>query len=304
MSQQLMEEALRMNVNREERKKSIATRMSLALSMVVVAIAAVALVANPSTSGAVEIGPAPTAAALQQNGPFTTTSSTIASPNGFKAGTIYRPTNLPSGTKVGAVVITPGFTATQSSISWLGPRLASHGFVVMTIDTNSTMDQPSTRATEMAAALKQLTTVSNAATAIIDPNRTALMGHSMGGGGTMEATQKVAGLDAAIPLTPWDQTKSFPNDHVPTAIIGSQNDNIAPVAQHSQMFYNSIPSGTPKVLAVISGGTHFTPNSNNAVISTLSVAWLKRFVDGDTRYTALACNSPGGTSAFSKASCA
>ena len=36
----------------------------------------------------------------------------------------------------GAVAISPGYTARQSSIAWLGPRLASQGFVVITIDTN------------------------------------------------------------------------------------------------------------------------------------------------------------------------
>src|SRR4029077_18476056 len=105
---------------------------------------------------------------------------------------------------------------------------------------------------QMAAALTYLTGSSPVA-GRIDRNRTALMGHSMGGGGTMQATQQVSGLDAAVPLTPWHTTKSFPNDRVPTAIIGSQNDNIAPVGNHSQPFYNSIPNPTPKVLAVVAG---------------------------------------------------
>jgi alpha-beta hydrolase superfamily lysophospholipase len=280
------------------RTRSIASRVGLGISAV--ALTAAALVASPATSGAVQIGPNPTAAALNANGPFAVTSQAV-NPSEFNQGTIYTP--AASAGVVGAVVITPGFTARQSSISWLGPRLASHGFVVMTIDTNSTNDSPSARATQMGAALSWLVGSTSPVASRVDANRTALMGHSMGGGGTMQATQQVAGLDAAIPLTPWHTTKSFPNDHVPTAIIGAQNDNIASVGQHAQPFYNSIPAGTPKVLAVIAGGTHSTPNSANQQISVLSIAWLKRFVDGDTRYTQFACNSPGGTSAFSSASC-
>ena len=45
----------------------------------------------------------------------------------------------------GAIAISPGYTAYQSSIAWLGPRLASQGFVVFTIDTITTLDQPASR---------------------------------------------------------------------------------------------------------------------------------------------------------------
>jgi triacylglycerol lipase len=55
----------------------------------------------------------------------------------------------------------PGFTATQSSIAWIGRRMATHGFVVMTINTNSTLDQPPSRATQLMAALRYLTNSSN-----------------------------------------------------------------------------------------------------------------------------------------------
>jgi alpha-beta hydrolase superfamily lysophospholipase len=280
------------------RTKSIASRVGVGVAAV--AITAAALVASPTTSGAVQIGPDPTAAALNANGPFAVTSQTV-NPTQFNQGTIYTP--AAAAGVVGAVVITPGFTARQSSISWLGPRLASHGFVIMTIDTNSTSDQPSSRATQMKAALNWLVSSASPVFSRVDATRTALMGHSMGGGGTLEATNQ-PGLDAAIPLTPWDQTKSFPNDHVPTAIIGSENDTVAPVAQHSQPFFNSIPAPTPRVLAVIAGGTHTTPNSANLQVSVLSIAWLKRFVDGDTRYTQFACKTPGGTSAFTALDCA
>ena len=56
--------------------------------------------------------------------------------SGFGGGVIYYPTSTSEGT-FGAVAISPGFTATWSSINWLGPRIASHGFVVIGIETNS-----------------------------------------------------------------------------------------------------------------------------------------------------------------------
>ena len=68
----------------------------------------------------------------------------------FGGGTIYYPT---TAGQYGVVALSPGFTATQTSVAWLGRRLATHGFVVVTINTNSTLDQPASRATQLIAAL-------------------------------------------------------------------------------------------------------------------------------------------------------
>ena len=57
---------------------------------------------------------------------------------GFGGGTIYYPTSTAEGT-FGAIAIVPGFTNVQSAVAWLGPRIASQGFVVIIIDTNSTL---------------------------------------------------------------------------------------------------------------------------------------------------------------------
>ena len=115
------------------------------------------------------------------------------------------------------LAICPGFTATQSSIAWIGQRLASHGFVVMTINTNSTFDQPPSRATQLMAALRYLTNSSNSTVrARVDANRLGVAGHSMGGGGTLMAARDNPSLKAAVPMTPWSQTKSFSTVRVPT----------------------------------------------------------------------------------------
>lgn len=57
------------------------------------------------------------------------TSVSPLSVTGFGGGTIHYPTTTGDGT-FGAVAIAPGCTAYESSIAWLGPRLASQGFVV------------------------------------------------------------------------------------------------------------------------------------------------------------------------------
>jgi predicted dienelactone hydrolase len=243
-----------------------------------------------------ERGPAPTSASVDATrGPFATATTTVSrlSATGFGGGTIYYPTSTTAGT-FGAVAVSPGFTATQSSIAWLGPRIASQGFVVFTIDTNSTVDQPASRGDQLLAALDYLTTRSSVRTRI-DSSRLAVMGHSMGGGGTLEAAADRPTLQAAIPLTGWDTRKSFSTNRVPTLVVGAENDTIAPVASHSIPFYTSLSATYEKAYLELNGASHLAPNSPNTTIARYSISWLKRFVDNDTRYEQFICGSGAGS---------
>lgn len=240
-------------------------------------------------------GPDPTTAALDAtSGPYAVaTTSVPSSVSGFGGGTVYYPTTAGDGT-FGAVAISPGFTATWSSIAWLGPRIASHGFVVIGIETNSLYDQPAQRGDELLAALGYLTTQSPVRTRV-DASRLAVAGHSMGGGGTLEAALDRPSLQAAVPLAPWDTTKSWSGLRVPTLIVGGQSDTIAPVASHSIPFYTSFPAATEKAYLELRGQSHFFPQTVNTLTGRLAVAWLKRFVDNDTRYDQFLCPGPSGT---------
>jgi dienelactone hydrolase len=278
---------------------------SLAIAGAAVTLTAVGIAVAPSSLAATNPfakGADPTLATIQAStGPFATSSTTVAksATNGkFGGGTIYFPTDTSQGT-FAAMVIAPGFTETQSAVSWLGPRLASFGFVIFTINTNSTSDQPPTRATEMLAALDFLTGTSSVK-GEIDASRLGVSGHSMGGGGTLEASVTRSSLKAAVPMDPWDQTKSFSGDHVPTLIIAAQNDNIAPVAQHAKPFYNSISTSVQKMYVELAGAGHNVTNSANTTQAQFEVAFLKRFLDNDTRYTQFLCgiSQPSTVSTF------
>ena len=278
---------------------------SLAIAGAAVTLTAVGIAVAPLASAATnpfQRGPDPTLAAIQAStGPFATSSSTVAKSatnGGFGGGTIYFPTDTSQGTFAG-LVIAPGFTETQSAISWLGPRLASFGFVIFTINTNSTSDQPSTRAKELLAAADFLVNTS-AQKSRVDASRLGVSGHSMGGGGTLEASVSRPSLKAAVPMDPWDQTKNFSTDTVPTLIIAAQNDNIAPVAQHAKPFYNSIPTSVQKMYVELAGAGHNVTNSANVTQAQFEVAFLKRFLDNDTRYTQFLCgiSQPSTVSTF------
>ena len=200
------------------------------------------------------------------------------------------PTDRSQGT-FGGVAISPGYTARQSSIAWLGTRLASQGFVVFTIDTNTTSDQPSSRGDQLRSALRYLTT-SSAVADRVDPARLAVIGHSMGGGGTLEAAKDDPSLRAAVALTPWNLDKTWPEVTTPTLIVGSDGDTVAPVASHAEPFYTSLPSSLDRAYLELNNATHFTPNSSNTTIAKYGISWLKRFVDNDTRYEQFLCPLP------------
>ncbi|MFI7024985.1 alpha/beta hydrolase family protein [Micromonospora sp. NPDC049900] len=255
----------------------------------------VATAAPAQAAGPYERGPTPTDAILEASrGPFATSSISVSSVSvsGFGGGVIYYPTSTSEGT-FGAVAISPGYTASWSSLSWLGPRIASHGFVVIGIDTITRLDQPASRGRQLLAALDHLTQRSSVR-GRIDAGRLAVAGHSMGGGGSLEAAASRPSLQAAVPLAPWNLTKNWSNLRVPTLIIGGESDSTAPVATHSEPFYTSIPASAEKAYLELNNAGHFFPNTVNTPTAKQAVAWLKRFVDDDTRYERFLCPGPSG----------
>jgi hypothetical protein len=74
-----------------------------------------------------------------------------------------------------------------------------------------------------------------------------------------------------------------------TLMIACQGDLIAPVSGHADRFWNSLNKTTPAVFAEYAKTDHFCPTSiasfeTQDVLGKLGVAWMKHFVDGDTRY--------------------
>jgi predicted dienelactone hydrolase len=272
--------------------RRMAVSAAAAVAVVLAAAPAPASAANPY-----ERGPAPTNASIEASrGTFAIAQTAVArsAVSGFGGGTIYYPTSTAAGT-FGAVAISPGFTASQSSVAWLGPRLASQGFVVITIDTLSTLDQPDSRGTQLLAALDYLTRTSSVR-ARIDATRLGVMGHSMGGGGSLAAARSRPALQAAVPMTPWHGTKSWPGVRVPTLIIGAENDTTAPVASHSEPFYTSLSAAPEKAYLELNNATHSAPTGGQSVtVAKYGLAWIKRFIDDDTRYDQFLCPAPSGS---------
>lgn len=281
---------------RPARRATRATRLTrLAAGLAAAALGVAGLTAATGPAAAADNpyqrGPAPTVASIEASrGYYATSSRSVSSfaARGFGGGTIYYPTTTSDGT-FGAVAISPGYTGTESTIQWLGPRLASQGFVVITIETNSLYDQPASRGDQLLAALDHVVD-DNVVGPRVDETRLAVMGHSMGGGGSLEAAKDRPSLQAIVPLTPWNLDKTWGDVSVPALIYGAENDSIASVTSHSEPFYNTL--GGEKMYLELNNASHFAPVSSNTTIAKYSIAWLKRFVDNDTRYDQFLCPVP------------
>ncbi|WNM33696.1 dienelactone hydrolase family protein [Streptomyces sp. Li-HN-5-11] len=169
----------------------------------------------------------------------------------------------------------------------------------MTLDSNSPFDFPTDRSKQQLAALTYLTNQSKVKNEI-DPNRLAVMGWSMGGGGTLESASSSPSLKAAIPLAPWDLTNVSSTIRVPTMIFGADGDTVTSVSQFALPFYNGLTNAHDKAFVELRGADHFTFAKPNTTVAEYSIVWLKRFVDGDTRYDQFLCPTPNdpGTVAF------
>jgi dienelactone hydrolase len=189
------------------------------------------------------------------------------------------------------VAVIPGFIEGRSAVGDWGPLLASHGFVVITVDPNLPLDPPAVRAAGLRAAIASLKEEHNRTgsplAGKVDLTRFAVMGHSMGGGATLEvANMGGMELKAAIPLEPWDVAATFTMITAPTMIMAGENDGVAPIASHAMPFYDSIPTSTAKAYVEFAGGDHYASDrpSSNPTSAVLAISWLKLYVEGDTRY--------------------
>lgn len=244
-----------------------------------------------------EIGSDPTLSALQSSlgsSPVATVSVS-SSVDGFGGGTIYYPTNISQ--EMGTISIAPGFTNTQSAVQWWGAVLASRGFVVITINTNGRFDYPDSRSRQLDSALNYLISQSESSSSpisgLVDKNRLATMGYSMGGGGSLKSASRNR-LSAAVPLSPWySGSNTFNAINVPTMIVACESDGTANVGTHASPFYNRIPSSTDKVYLEMNNGSHNCSTGQSSsyrpALSTYGISWLKRFLDKDIRYNQFLC---------------
>jgi len=255
--------------------------------------------AQPSAENPYQRGPAPTVSSVAaQRGTFATAQMSVAPGNGFNGGKIYYPTDTSLGTW-GAIAAVPGYTARwDAEGAWMGPWLASFGFVVIGIDTNSPNDYDTARGTQLLAALDYLTQRSPVRDRV-DPNRLGVLGHSMGGGGAISAAERRPSLKAALPLAPFSPSQNLSTLRVPTMIMGARDDGTV-TPSYLDGLYGGMPATTQSAFVELTTGGHGFPVWGNSNVTRRTIPWLKIFLDSDTRYTQFLCPSLADSSGVSR----
>lgn len=270
-----------------QNRKGRLPRRTLAGTAIALGLLAATAPAAHAAANPYQRGPDPTPASIAAiAGPFATASVTVSRGNGFGGGVIYYPTATNEGT-FGAVAISPGLNGTWPGIAWLGPRLASQGFVVFGIETNNLNDSPTSRGTQLLAALNYLTQQSSVRNRV-DANRLAVAGHSMGGGGALDAALRRPTLKAAIGNAPYLPSGNLAGDRVPTLVYAMQNDTLVPPSRLTTM-YNTIPAATEKAYIEVAGAGHNYIGQPSTTLARTMIPWLKIFLDNDTRYSQFLC---------------
>jgi dienelactone hydrolase len=230
-----------------------------------------------------------------KNGPYKVESYVEGIKDGpaFLAATIYYPVDAEP--PFAGIVACPGFTALQDSVAPWGPFLASHGIVLMTIDTNTTGDSVDQRQEALLDALSSLKAEQSRSGSPImgklDMTRFGLMGWSMGGGGTWLNANSHPELKSAMSLAGHIATQiggagQFTMVTVPTLLLAGDADTSILGLGMSQPVYDAIPETTPKILYEVAGASHFDiqPQTGGNLFGLYGLSWQKVFLEGDMRY--------------------
>jgi predicted dienelactone hydrolase len=220
----------------------------------------------------------------------------------YSASVMYYPTDAP--TPFAAVALSPGFTASGTDYEWVGDMLASHGIAaLLTTPTNTQADQPPARGDDLVAAVKHLIKENDRQGSPLmgklATDRICVTGHSMGGGGSLFAANKLGTMiRCAVPMEPYQPGGSFPMIMAPTLIVGAASDTVAAVAGNAQGHYNSIPAATPKFLVVFEGDHYLSTDRTSGIPQGMEanatpsfdpqaayiIPFYKLYLESDERY--------------------
>jgi pimeloyl-ACP methyl ester carboxylesterase len=219
----------------------------------------------------------------------------------FAAATIFYPLTLSFDAPIGAVALIPGYGATQEQYNWWGPMLASLGIAVMIIDTNDPTDGLDARRSAQIAAvnfLKNENTESDSPLlGKIDPNKIAIMGHSIGAGGSLYAADELGNeIKAVVALSPYccelgqPYERDFSSLEVPTLIVVSAEDPTTAPEDHARAIFDSIAPSTHRIYTEFTTGDHNISRNGGPELDTLgkyAYAWIKAHFGGGAPYMAI-----------------
>lgn len=233
--------------------------------------------------------------AYSGNGPYRVSNYTLSRFQAAGGATVYYPANATP--PFAGLVFCPPYTGTQSMYRDWGPFFASHGIVLVTMDTETTLDSVDSRAEQQREVLDVLKSENGNRNSPLygklATNRLGVTGWSMGGGATWINSARYSGLKTAMSLaghnaTALDTASKGYSTRIPTLIMNGATDlTILGGLGQSSGVYNAIPSGVPKVIYEVSNAGHFDwsgPTDASNDVGKVALAFQKTFLEGDLRW--------------------
>lgn len=207
--------------------------------------------------------------------------------------TVYYPTNAEP--PLAGLVFCPPFTGVQSMFAAWGPFFASHGIIMVTMNTRTTGDQVDQRDDQQWQVVEALKAENSRSGSPLNGkvavNRIGVTGWSMGGGATWinaetktpRTAMSLAGHNATAGSTSKGRGIKCPT----LAMCGANDTGILGGMGQSQGVIRNIPAGVPKILYEVRGVGHMTwgsPTQPGRPAAELSLAFQKTYLEGDVRW--------------------
>jgi dienelactone hydrolase len=170
------------------------------------------------------------------------------------------------------IVFGHGFAMTWDAYANIWEALAPEGFILAFPRTEGNLFPSPSHGDfglDLALIAERMQAENNLPTSLFQngvSTKTALMGHSMGGGATVLAASSNANIHAVICLAPAETTPSAiaaaVNVSAPSLIFSADEDFVTPPVDHHIPIYNALGSSCKYFVNIMGGGHCYYANSN------------------------------------------
>ncbi len=229
----------------------------------------------------------------EEKGPYPVKSYTEGlDDSAYSSAIIYYPASEPkNGRKTfPATTLSGGYGNTKEQMVWIAEHLASHGIIVQIFTPTTAMStDPTIWSTGHLGSIKKMKSEaendSSPINGLVDTESMGIMGFSMGGAGTILASNaNDKSVKAAIALCPY-QPKPLTSGVSMLFVTGTAD--VVAVPANVEKAYNSSESDAPKALLNLTGMTHQGITGNGSYKRQLSrylTTWYKVYLSSNLGY--------------------
>lgn len=236
---------------------------------------------------------------LSAPGPFTkcTYQDDALDSTEYSSAIVVYPCETSSG-PFAATTLTGGWTNSKEDMYWLADQVVTYGYVIIAMTPNNQFNMVTTEWSRAHKAgvdmlLAESSRAGSPIYGLVDPERLSIMGFSMGGGGSLRASNEVGDkVKTTLALAPWESEYTddmYANISAATVCFTGTADTIAPSSDVKKMFEH-LPIDVTRAYIDFQGAGHMDWMGSTGdpdyqmKFETLVIAWLKAFVDGDASY--------------------